>query len=195
VPVQPIKDAILARIAPTEHGPGLLGACLLPRDADDPGRVVGRPGDALVVVAWDIQDPGSVGALVRSAAAFDAAGLVAAGGADPWNAKAVRASAGALHRLPVARDTAPEDLAERLLAAGYRLVAAAPRGGSDPGASSWKGRVALLLGSEVRGLPAEVEARCEVVTIPISALVESLSVPIAGSLLLAEAARQRRAGL
>lgn len=187
VPVQPVRDDLLGRITPAEHGPGLLGACRLPAGADRPAVVLDRPGDGLVPVLWEIQDPGSTGTLVRSAAAFGAAGVLAAGGADPWNPKAVRASAGAVHRLPVARAAGVEDLTDVLREAGYRLVAAVPRDGRPPEQADWSGRVALLLGGEVRGLPDEALATAEPVTIPTSGLVESLSVPIAGSILLAAA--------
>ncbi len=182
VPVQPVQDALLERLAPAEHGPGAAAACALPAMADAPGPLLAAR--RLVVVAWEIQNPGSVGALVRSAAAFGAAGLVAAGGADPWGPKAVRASAGAIHRLPCARTEHGAALLEPLAAAGRRLVAAVARGGAAPAAVDWSGPVTLLLGSEVAGLPPELEARAQRVTIPTTGTVESLSVPIAGSILL-----------
>ncbi len=182
VPVQPVEDALLERLAPAEHGPGAAAACALPAAADDPAAVLA--GGGLVVIAWEIQNPGSVGALVRSAAAFGAAGLVAAGGADPWGPKSVRASAGAIHRLPCARAERAADLVGGRAADGLRLVAAVARGGVPPHAVDWTGPVALLLGSEVAGLPPELEARAQRVTIPTTGTVESLSVPIAGSILL-----------
>ena len=196
VPVELVQDALLERIAPSESPTGLLAACPLPAGADDPARPLAAT-DGVVALAVRIQNPGSLGTLVRSAAAFGGAGLVAAGGADPWGPKAVRASAGAIHRLAVARaEGAESDPALRgaLERGGWRLVAAVPRGGRDPAAIDWSGRVALLLGAEVAGLPAELEGRAEPVTIPMAAGVESLSVPVAGSILLAAAAAARRAG-
>ncbi len=196
VPVELVQDALLLRIAPSETPTGLLAACPLPAGADDPARLLAA-ADGVVALAVRIQNPGSLGTLVRSAAAFGGAGLVAAGGADPWGPKAVRASAGAIHRLAVARaEGAESDPALRgaLERGGWRLVAAVPRGGRNPEAIDWSGRVALLLGAEVAGLPAELERRAEPVTIPMAAGVESLSVPVAGSILLAAAAAARRTG-
>jgi TrmH family RNA methyltransferase len=196
VPVELVQDALLERIAPSETPTGLLAACPLPAGADDPARPLAAT-DGVVALAVRIQNPGSLGTLVRSAAAFGGAGLVAAGGADPWGPKAVRASAGAIHRLAVARAEGGESdpvLRGALERGGWRLVAAVPRGGRDPAAIDWSGRVALLLGAEVAGLPAELERRAEPVTIPMAAGVESLSVPVAGSILLAGAAAARRAG-
>jgi TrmH family RNA methyltransferase len=196
VPVELVQDALLERIAPSDTPTGLLAACPLPERADDPAHPLGA-ADGLVVLAIRIQNPGSLGTLVRSAAAFGAVGLVAAAGADPWGPKAVRASAGAIHRLPVARAEGAEAdpaLLDALERGAWRLVAAVPRGGRDPVEVDWSGRVALLLGAEVAGLPASWVARAEAVTIPMAPTVESLSVPIAGSILLAAAAAARRTG-
>ncbi|RMF73684.1 MAG: RNA methyltransferase, partial [Acidobacteria bacterium] len=191
IPVQPVRDALLARLAPTEHGPGLLAACRLPESADAPQAAIEAAGAGLLVVTSEIQDPGSLGALVRSAAAFGADALLAAGGADPWNPKAVRASAGAIHDLPVARHADAGAACDPVLARDARRVAAVARGGRDPRAIDWTGPLTLLLGSEVRGLPDALRDGAEPVTIPTTGRVESLSVPIAGSILLAESARAR----
>ncbi len=195
VPVELVQDALLERLAPSETPSGLLAACALPAACDRPEAVLAG-ASGIVVLAVRVQNPGSVGTLVRSAAAFGADGLVAAGGADPWGPKAVRASAGAIHRLPVARAEGGERdpaLAAGLRDGAFRLVAAVPRGGTDPAAVDWSGPVALLLGAEVAGLPRELVERAETVTIPMAAGVESLSVPIAGSILLALAASSGRA--
>jgi TrmH family RNA methyltransferase len=194
IPIELVQDALLERIAPSETPTGLLAACPLPAGCDDPARVLGA-AEGLAVLAVRIQNPGSIGTLVRSAAAFGATGFVAAGGADPWGPKAVRASAGAIHRLPVARAEGAESdpaLVDGLRRGGWRLVAAVPRGGLDPAEVDWSGRVALLLGAEVAGLPPELVERADAVTIPMAPGVESLSVPVAGSILLALAAGARR---
>jgi TrmH family RNA methyltransferase len=194
-PVQPVRETVLERIAPSEHGPGLLAACRLPRRADATDELVRSASDGVLVVCWDVQDPGNLGTLVRSARAFGAAGLLALGGADPWNPKAVRASAGAIHRLPVARSAGLPDAAsfvEALRDAERKPMAAVARDGTSLDRVDWSGRVALLLGSEVRGLPGEIEDESERVSIPLADDVESLSVPVAGSILLAASAAVRR---
>ncbi|HHN75246.1 MAG TPA: RNA methyltransferase [Acidobacteria bacterium] len=184
VPVQPVQQALLERTAPTSHGPGLLAACRLPAEADAPHAVLEGRTPGVVVVCWKVQDPGNLGTLIRSSLAFGAAGLVAAEGADPWSPKAVRSSAGAIHRLPVARATDAETLLEQLIADGETLIAALPRGGAAPAALSWKGRPRLLLGAEAAGLPEELVAAATAVSIPMRAECESLSVAVAGSILL-----------
>jgi len=191
IPVEKVQDALHERIAPAEAPPGLLAACALPAGCDRPETVISAAA-GLLPVAFRIQNPGSVGTLVRSATAFGADGLLALGGADPWGPKAVRASAGAIHRLPVARAEPSSELLEPLRTAGFRLIAAMPRGGRPPDALDWSGRIALLLGAEVAGLPSSFVEYAETVTIPVSGAVESLSVPVAGSILLAMAAISRQ---
>ncbi len=192
VPVQPVQQALLERTAPTSHGPGLLAACRLPAAADDPDPVLWREARGVVVVCWKIQDPGNLGTLIRSAAAFGAGGLVAAEGADPWSPKAVRSSAGAIHRLPTARAADADALLEQLHQGHQPLIAALPRGGLEPSAVEWSGSPRLLLGAEVAGLPEEITAAATAVSIPMEAGCESLSVAVAGSILLESAARAQR---
>lgn len=187
IPIQPVQDQLLQRLSPTEQGPGLVGFCSLPAAADDPAPVLAAGG--LLVVAWKVQHPGNVGTLIRSSLAFGAAGLISAGGADPWTPKAVRASAGAVHRLPLARAAEGPALLEMLQRGNRPLIAAEARSGADPESIDWSGDPVLFLGSEVAGLPAELGSRIRRVTIPTLPAVESLSVGVAGSLLLYSARR------
>lgn len=192
VTIHAAQQSLLERVSPTRHGPGLLAACPLPDGVDDPAALLERAGRRVVVLTWEVQDPGNLGTLMRSAAAFGAGGLVALAGSDPWHPKAVRASAGAIHRLAVAREDSL-DRGDTLLDTSPRLaVAAVARGGRPPSAVDWRAGVTLILGSEVRGLPPEIEAASTKVTIPIEGSVESLSVATAGSILLETAARARR---
>lgn len=158
----------------------------LPADADDPARVLTIAGPCRIVVAWGMKDPGNMGTLIRSTAGLGARGLLAMDGADPWGPKTVRASAGAVFHLPVARWTGagPDELLVRLADQGFHVLAAVARDGEDPAAIDPAGRIALVLGSEVAGLPREIERRAHPVTIPIDAPTESLSVAAAGAILL-----------
>jgi TrmH family RNA methyltransferase len=177
---------LLQRLAPSSTGQGVIGLYRLPAGAGDPGRVLGLGGAARIVVAWQMQDPGNLGTLIRSTAALGGRGLLAVGGADPWGPKAVRASAGALFHLPAARRTGvePAALVSALREAGFQLVTAAAHGGFEPGEIDWSARSALILGAEVAGLPRELTAASRAVTIPLDAPSESLSVAAAGAVLL-----------
>ena len=154
-------------------------------------------GVALLVVACGIQDPGNLGAIVRVAAASGASGVVTTpGSADLFHPRAVRASAGAIFRVPALE----QDIAavrRAIEAAGLKLAGADPRGSSPYDAFDWRPATALVLGGEGAGLPEELIAHLNArVVVPMRAGSESLSVGTAAAVLLFEAARQRasRAG-
>lgn len=157
-------------------------------------------GDApLVVVLAGVQDPGNVGTIVRSAEAFGATGGVTTRGtADPWSPKAVRASAGSALRLPLLRGMAIPVLLAQLKMHQVQIVAASMRARSGdatdtPAVQALRGPAALFIGSEGAGLPAEIEHTADAtVSITMSESVESLNAAVAASLVLYEAARQRR---
>lgn len=150
--------------------------------------------DAFVLVAVDVQDPGNLGALVRTAEAGGAQAVLVCGtSAHPFSWKSLRGSMGSVLRLPVVGGLDVASVLRDAKAAGAYTVATAPRNGRDPDALDWSGRVALLLGGEGPGLPAAVADACdERVTIPMAANVESLNVAVAGGILI-YAARRRRA--
>ena len=152
-----------------------------------------RAPEALVVVVAGVQDPGNLGTIVRSAEAFGAHGvLLAEKTVSAFHPKTVRASAGSLFRVPavhVEMDVALAALQSR----GLRLVATSSHKGTPLEEAGLTGAVALFIGSEGAGLPRGVLAKMdEVVAIRHSARVESLNAGVAASILLYEAARQRR---
>jgi TrmH family RNA methyltransferase len=149
--------------------------------------------DALVLVAIDVQDPGNVGALVRTAEAGGMSGMIAAGAsANPFSWKAIRGSMGSTLRLPVVGGVPTDSVLASLKSSGIRAVAAVPRGGEDPDVVDWRGKVALIVGGEGAGLSDEVTTSCDtLVSIPMAARVESLNVAAAGAILIYAARRQR----
>lgn len=151
-----------------------------------------RQKAALVVVLAGLQDPGNVGTILRSAEAFGATGVVSLPGTvSAWNAKAVRASAGSVFRVPVIAADGEECFA-RLRAAGVKTWTTAARGAMAADRVALTGPVALLMGNEGNGVPAELAARAQgALTIPCPGPVESLNASVAASLLLYEASRQR----
>jgi RNA methyltransferase, TrmH family len=163
------------------------------------GRDGSFRGDiALVVVMAGVQDPGNVGTIVRSAEAFAATGIVATRGtADPWSPKALRASAGSALRLPVMRGVALPVLLAQLRATGLQVMAAISRARGDDKLKfpDLRGKLALFIGSEGTGLPAEVVRTADAtLAIPMSAEVESLNAGVAASVLLYEISNQRKRG-
>jgi TrmH family RNA methyltransferase len=133
---------------------------------------------------WHVVDPGNVGTIVRSADALGPAFVAVSDGcADPTGPKAVRASMGALFRVPlVAFEDAPRP-----------WVALAAHGGRPLGDLDLH-EGTFVLGAEREGLPEGVLERCDVqATIPLAGHAESLNVAMAATVALYEASRRRRA--
>ena len=146
----------------------------------------------LVVVAG-LQDPGNLGTILRSAEAFGGAGVILGEGTvSPFNAKVVRASAGSIFRVPVIRGKL-DAVSSQLRAREIRLVATSSHKGTPLGEARLTGPLAMFIGNEGSGLPRDVMTRMdEVVVIPHAPQVESLNAGVATSILLYEAARQRK---
>ncbi len=178
-----VEGEVLASVAPTRHPQGVLAVL------DEPRRAPwdGREGPAL----WleEVQDPGNVGAIIRSAAGLGgAAVLLSPGCADPWGPAAVRGAAGAQLVLPVEGGVLLADAVDRVRRGGGSVWAAATGGRRVAG---WAPRspMLLLLGAEGRGLSTAVLGAADgVVTIPLERDVESLNVAVAAGILL-DAAR------
>jgi TrmH family RNA methyltransferase len=154
------------------HPPRVIGVY---RRSDLPRGV--RP---VTLALWRVADPGNVGTLVRAADAFGAGVALSRGCADPTSPKALRASMGALFRVPLADFDEP---------AGMR-VALVPRGGVPLPGLAVDGEVVFVLGAEREGLPREVLERCEVQSsIPQPGDAESLNVALAGAIALYERSR------
>lgn len=185
-----LPDDVFASAVATETPQGVAALVQFKDfDLDDLLRAP-RP---FVVVLAGVQDPGNLGTVVRSAEAFGANGvLLAEKTVSRFNPKAVRASAGSIFRLPMVAVKLAE-AATKLRQHGLRLFATSSHQGTPAHQADLAGALALFLGSEGAGLPREALALMdEVLVIPHSPRVESLNAGIAASILLYEAARQRR---
>jgi TrmH family RNA methyltransferase len=135
-----------------------------------------RSRNTLVLV--DIQDPGNVGAMIRSAAALGWDVAVSGATAEVWSPKTVRSSAGTVCHTRIIELDAP---AEEAAQAGLTTVATVVAGGVRPQPQT--APVALLIGSEAHGLSAEVAQQCDVqTTIAMPGGTESFNAAIAASI-------------
>ena len=153
----------------------------------------GRGGTPLLVVACGVQEPGNLGALLRTADAAAATGFVAApGSASLTHPRVVRASMGAIFRLPAV--AAPlDELLEAVERRRLRRIGAEARNAVAYDQADWSGPIALFLGGEGAGLPPAVRESLDAgVAVPMAPSVESLSVNAAAAVLLFEAARKRQ---
>lgn len=205
-PVLRTTDRLFEGVADTEHPQG-VAALVKPRavQLEDLLLVPGGRHSPLVVVLAGVQDPGNVGTILRTAAAFGVSGAVAAstgqgGTASPFSPKALRASAGAALHLSVMEGMSLAILMTQFKVQKIKTVASCVHDAvpGDRGAPlcpwevNWCEPTALLVGNEGAGLPEEVvHAADERIHIPMATGVESLNAAAAAAVLFYEAYRQR----
>lgn len=191
-----VSDEVLGSVSDTRAAQGVLLCVPRPAHAGLP-QASGRP----VLVAWELQDPGNAGSLVRTAEAAGCAATVFAASpsgplVDAFSPRAVRAAASSSLRLPVHEWRGePESLVAELHAAGFRVACCVAHDAAPPDAVNLLGAVALVIGAETRGIPESIASAADVaVTIPLDAAAESLNAAAAAAIIVFEAARQRRGG-
>jgi TrmH family RNA methyltransferase len=155
--------------------------------------------DMLVIVAYQLRDPGNLGSIIRTADAAGATGVIVIEPAvDVYDPQAVRATMGSLFALPVVRlssDAALSSWYAEVRAAGAPLfvVASSTHGDQDCFEVDYCQPLALVVGSERHGLPTTVRAEADVVVrLPMTGRATSLNVSAATAALVYEAIRQRR---
>jgi TrmH family RNA methyltransferase len=170
-----VEPGLLTSVTELAHPPRLIGVFR----RDDLPRYEARPAG---LALWHVADPGNVGALIRTADAFGASVCLSEGCADPTGHKALRASAGAIFRVPLGR------FGEE----ARRRVALVARGGAPLAEVELGEGTTFVLGAERDGLPDDVASGCDAVaSIPIASGAESLNVAVAGAIALYEWSRGR----
>jgi RNA methyltransferase, TrmH family len=197
VPVHAVSGEVMAELAQTVTPQGLLAVCGFV-DVPLDQALAGPSGPpALVAVLASVRDPGNAGTVLRAA---DAAGaqavLFSDASVDPYNGKAVRASAGSLFHVPMVAGVRLETAAGALRAAGLRLLAADARGGrtlDDLSPAELAAPTAWIFGNEAWGMPEPVLALAdESVAVPIYGRAESLNLATAAAVCLYASARAAR---
>lgn len=184
--VEPVVLAapVFAELADTETPQGIAAEVAIPHAPEEAAL------PAQCVFLDGVGDPGNLGTILRSAAAFAIQTVVLGGGcADPWSPKVLRAAMGAHFTLSLHQTTS---LAERFAAFDGERICAVARGGTPLHALDLRSRHAWVFGSEGRGVhDAVAAAATRRACIPMTASSESLNVAVAASICLYEAARQR----
>ncbi len=188
--VAQVPERLFARVAETQAPQGI--AALVELRAHDLDAVLAQHG-GIFLVGCGLQDPGNIGVMMRSAQALGAAALLTlTETVSPFNPKAVRASAGAIFRLPVFGNLEPADLFRRLRSARIRIIAADQHSPSPLWQADWQSSVAVMIGREGTGLaPGLFKEANQLLSIPIHSGTESLNAATAASIFLYEAARHR----
>ena len=186
---------VVSSLAGTITPQGMVGVCVKPEHSV--GNVVAL-APKLVVLLAHARDPGNIGTVIRCA---DAAGadavIVSDASVDPFNPKAVRASAGSVFHLPVVVGPTVNDAALSLRSLGMQILAADGAGDSDLDQLADAGQLSAesvwIFGNEAWGLPAETRALADIVVrVPIYGSAESLNLATAAAVCLYASARAQR---
>jgi len=187
-----VDDRAAEHLGETVTAPGLVAVC---EQIDVPLAEVLGGDPRLLAVPVEIAEPGNAGTLIRVADAVGADGVVLAGSTvDPHNGKCVRASAGSLFHVPIARGREIEPTLTAVREAGLTLLASAADGEVDLDEADdiLAGPVAWLFGNEAHGLDPAVAALADHrVRIPIHGRAESLNLAAAAAICLYASARVR----
>jgi len=190
LPTVEVDGKLLAELADTKTPQGVVAVVRQKQTSFSefltPGKV------PLLLLADGVQDPGNLGAIIRTADAAGAGGvLLLKGTVDLYNPKTLRSTMGSVFHIPVIQGMEPEAAAELLAGAGIQLFAGQPRAVKTLYEVNMKEPCAFLLGSEGKGPGGRIAALAENVNIPMPGRAESLNVAAAGAVLLYEALRQR----
>jgi RNA methyltransferase, TrmH family len=167
-----VAPELLAEVSTLGHAPravGVFRAGDLPRGSRD-----------VTLALWRVSDPGNVGTLIRTADAFGAAVALSDECADPLGPRALRATAGAIFRVPLVPWGS----------AAQRCVALVAHGGEPLAEADLEPPLVIYLGSEREGLPEDLVTSCYKATIPLPGDAESLNVAAAGAIALYELSRR-----
>jgi len=183
-----LAERLAARLAERDAPPGLLA--VVRSRAMSLGRLTPQP-DSVFVALHRVANPGNLGAVVRTADAVGAAGVILVGDtADAYAPAAVKASMGSLFAVPVVGVKDADALFDWATARGVTVVATSGYAERSHWAVSYPLPVVVLLGSEGEGLPADALTRADhVVRIPMTGTAESLNLAVAAALMLYEVRR------
>ncbi len=183
VEIVTVTQSVMDTLAPTQHPRGPVAVLEVPATRS--------AGEGSVLVAWGVSDPGNVGSMIRSAAAFGLGFLAGPRTADPWAPKVLRAGSGGHFHTTVER--VPDLTIGRLRRRGFTVAASVVAGGRHPAVLHEDRRWAVLVGEEAAGLPAEIVSAADYrITIPMPGGTESLNAAAAAVLLAYEVDGGRR---
>jgi len=190
--VATVSEALLGSVSYTKTPQGIVALAARPQ-MDAAGFKPGQAVSPLLVVMHGINNPVNVGAILRTAEAAGATGVITTGNSsDPFSPKALRGAMGSAFRLPIWTKASYVEVIDWCRESGIKTVCADIAGTTLYSDVDWTGSKALIMGPESAGLSEqEIASANAVVRIPMHGQVESLNVGVAAAILLYEAARQR----
>lgn len=194
LPCEIVSDEVFVKMSDTVTPQGVL--CLIRQYSYNIEEMLSKEKRKrlLFIVLEDLQDPGNLGTIFRTAEAAGADGVIMSSKtADLYNPKTIRSTMGSIYRVPFLYAESLLPVMETLKEHGVRIFAAHLSGKADYDACDYREGTAFLIGNEGRGLKDETAALAdERIRLPMEGRVESLNAAVASSILLYEAYRQRR---
>ena len=191
--VEMVSDPVFQYLSDTKTPQGIL-AVVKQQEYELPD-LIKKETAPLILILENLQDPGNLGTILRTAEAAGAAGIILSSGcADIYSPKVTRSTMGSIFRVPFLYTDSLKETILSLKRQGVRILAAHLKGSVSLYEASLTGAAALMIGNESRGLTEEIAALSDcAVRIPMSGSVESLNAAVAASILMFEARRQRMA--
>lgn len=189
-----VSDEVFAKMSDTMTPQGIL--CLIRQFHYKIKKILEEKikEGMLFIILEDIQDPGNLGTIFRTAEAAGADGIIMSSRtADIYNPKTVRSTMGSIYRVPFFYEEDLTSVIKKLREQGVSVYAAHLKGGNYDAGQDYRKSTAFLIGNEAKGLREETAACADaLIRIPMEGQVESLNAAVASSILLYEAHRQRK---
>lgn len=184
-----ISEEVMEKISDTVTPQGVIAVVACPEYSAD---VITDDEEGFVLLLEDIQDPGNLGTMFRSAEAAGVTGIIISNNSvDIYNPKTVRSTMGSIFRMPFIYVDSIADISKKLIAKGFRIHAAALEGAKSLYETDMTGKTGIIIGNEGNGLKSDtISAASDSVYIPMHGRVESLNASISAAVLLFEASRQ-----
>ncbi len=187
-----VTDAVMNAMADTKTPQGVLA--LLRQRTWKREDILGKSGKPLVMILENLQDPGNLGTIIRAGEGAGVTGiLMSRDTVDLYNPKVIRSTMGSVFRMPFVYSSSLAEDCLWLKEKGVRLFAAHLNGMNNYDQEAYTDGTGFLIGNEANGLTEEASALADCrIKIPMAGSVESLNAAVAASVLMFEAARQRR---
>lgn len=189
IPTLTVSNSRFASLSDTVTPQGIMAVCKKHNFtlSDIPQK------NPFILIGEDLNDPGNIGTLIRTAAAANASAcILSSGSGDIYNPKTIRASAGAVFRIPIIEGADLTETIYHLKQQGILIIAAQLKDAVLPYQLNLKQGCAILIGNEARGLSNEAINLADInAKLPMAPNVESLNASVAGGILLYEVVRQR----
>lgn len=185
-----LTNELFALLSDTENPQGILALCKKQVEREE---TIWQKDAPFIILAEELNDPGNLGTVIRTADAAGADGIfLSKGSVDMYNQKVLRATMGAVFHVPVFQNISLEEIALKMKENNVLLYASHLKGDCYPYELPLEKGCGFLIGNEARGLSDEAAKLCDRwVKIPMPGKAESLNASIAAGILMYEVVRQR----